>query len=64
MGNVEVPQIEMYEALAKETKMIAQALTSPDSASTIPTAQSAAKVWRVVEALRESNRLGGVTHNV
>lgn len=64
MGNLEVPQIEMYEALAQETEMIAQALTVPDSVSIIPTARSAANVWRVIEALRESNRLGGVTQNV
>ena len=64
MGNLEVPQIEMYEALAQEVEMIAQALTVPDSVSTIPTARSAANVWRVVEALRKSNGLGGVSQNV
>jgi len=64
MGNLEVPQIEMYEALAKETEMIAEALNAPDSVTTIPTARSAAKVWKVIEALRESNRLGGVAQNV
>jgi hypothetical protein len=64
MGNLEVPQIELYEALALETEMIAQALIAPNSISTIPTARSAASVWRVIEALRESNRLGGVTQDV
>jgi predicted dehydrogenase len=64
MGKLEVPQIEMYEALALEIEMIAQALIAPHSMSTIPTARSAASVWRVIEALRESNRLGGVSKNV
>jgi predicted dehydrogenase len=64
MGNLEVPYVEMYEALAKEATMIAQALGHPDIATTIPTAQSAANVWKVVEALRESNRLGGVRQSV
>jgi predicted dehydrogenase len=64
MGNLEVPQIEIYEALAREIEMIAQELIDPESLSSIPTARSAAKVWKVVEALRESNRLGGVIHNV
>jgi len=64
MGNLEVPQIELYEALALETEMIAQALIAPNSISTIPSARSAASVWRVIEALRESNRLGGVTQDV
>jgi predicted dehydrogenase len=64
MGSLEVPQIDIYEALAREIEMIAQALNAPESVSTIPTVQSAAKVWKVVEALRESNRLGGVTQNV
>lgn len=64
MGNLEVPQVEMYEALAQETELIALALRAPNSLATIPTARSAANVWRVIEALRESNRLGGVAHNV
>ena len=64
MGNLEAPQIEMYEALARETALIAQALRVSDTDSTIPTARTAANVWRVVEALRESNRLGGVAQNV
>jgi predicted dehydrogenase len=64
MGNLEVPQIEMYEALGQETQMIAQALNAPNSGATIPTARSAANVWKVIEALRESNRLGGVAQNV
>lgn len=64
MGNLEVPQIEMYEALAKEIEMIAQVLTIPNTLSMPPTARSAAKVWRVVEALRESDRLGGITQYV
>ncbi len=64
MGNLELPQIEMYEALAQETEMIAQALNAPNSVTTIPTARSAANVWKVIEALRESNRLGGVAQHV
>jgi predicted dehydrogenase len=64
MGNLEVPQIDMFEALTKEIEMIAGALSNPNSALSIPTARTAAKVWRVVEALRESNRLGGVKQNV
>jgi predicted dehydrogenase len=64
MGNLEVPHVEMYEALAQEISMIALALGNPGSEVTIPTAQNAANVWKVVEALRESNRLGGVTQNV
>lgn len=64
MGDLEVPQIEMYEALAQEIEMIAQALKAPNSAVTIPTARSAADAWKVIEALRESNRLGGVAQNV
>lgn len=64
MGKLEVPQIETYEALTREIEMIAQALMAPESISTIPTARSAANVWKVVEALRESNRLGGITQNV
>jgi predicted dehydrogenase len=64
MGNLEVPQVEMYEALAREIESIELALDAPDSVSNIPTARSAASVWRVVEALRESSRLGGVAHNV
>jgi len=64
MGNLEVPQVDMYEALAREIEMIAQALTVGDTGSIIPDARSAANVWRVVEALRESNRLGGVSQNV
>jgi hypothetical protein len=54
----------MYEALAQETEMIAQALSAPNSVTTIPTARSAANVWKVIEALRESNRLGGVAQHV
>jgi len=64
MGNLEVPQIEMYESLARETEMIAEALTDPHCTHQIPTAQDAFNVWKVVEALRESNRLKGVAHNV
>jgi predicted dehydrogenase len=64
MGNLEVPQIDMYEALGREIEMIAEALNRPDSTPIIPTARDAANVWRVVEALRESNRLGGVARNV
>lgn len=64
MGNLEIPQLEMYESLAQETEMIAQALIAPNSVSKIPTARSAAKVWRVVEALRESKRQGGLSQNV
>lgn len=64
MGNLEVPNIEMYEALALEIESIAKALNSSESSSAIPNAKSAAQVWKVVEALRESNRLGGVTQNV
>ncbi len=64
MGNLEAPQIDMYEALARETEMIAEALSNPDSTLIIPTARDAANVWKVVEALRESNRLKGATQNV
>lgn len=64
MGNLEVPQIDMYEALARETEMIAEALSNPDSTLGIPTARDAANVWKVVEALRESNRLKGAAQNV
>ena len=64
MGRLEVPHIDMYEALAKETEMIAYALANPDNSLRIPNAHTAAKVWRVVEALRESSRLGGAVQNV
>lgn len=64
MGNLEVPQIDMYEALARETEIIAEALSNPNSTLGIPTAQDAANVWRVVEALRQSNRLQGATQHV
>jgi predicted dehydrogenase len=64
MGNLEVPQVDMYESLGLQTEMIAKALTFPDLALSIPTARCAANVWKVVEALRESNRLGGVAQNV
>jgi predicted dehydrogenase len=64
MGDIEVPQIEMYEALAQETEMISKALQDWDSVIDIPTARSAVRVWKVIEALRESNRLGGLRQNV
>jgi predicted dehydrogenase len=64
MGNIEAPQIEMFEALAQETALIAQALRLSEKDATIPTARTAANVWRVVEALRESNQKGGVAQNV
>ena len=64
MGNIEVPQIEMYEALAREIEVLALHLGSRKLSAKIPTARDAANVWRVVEALRESNRLEGVAQNV
>ncbi len=64
MGNLQVPQLDLYEALSQEMEMIAQALTVSDIGSMIPSARNAADVWRVVEALRESDRLGGVVQNV
>jgi predicted dehydrogenase len=64
MGNLEVPQVDMYEALSYEIEMIAQALTVGDTRSLLPTARNAENVWKVVEALRESNRLGGVAQYV
>jgi hypothetical protein len=64
MGNLEVPSIEMYEALALEMDTIATILKNPEFELETPDANSAANVWRVVEALRESNRLGGISQYV
>ena len=64
MGNLEVPNIEMSEALALEMDTIARILENPDFELETPDANSAANVWRVVEALRESNRLGGISQYV
>ncbi len=64
MGKLEAPQIEMYEALALEVELIAQALRGSGTESMLPTARTAGNVWRVVEALREANRKGGVAQNV
>lgn len=64
MGDLKVPKIEMYEALAQETVMISRALQDENSEIVIPTAGSAVKVWKVIEALRESYRLGGLAQNV
>ena len=64
MGNLEVPQIEIYEALALEIEMIAQVLRGSVLEPKIPTAKDAANVWKVVEALRESNRQEGATQDV
>ena len=64
MGNLEVPQIDMYEALTQEIEMIAQALILPDSETKIPNARNAAHVWKIVEALRKSYQLGGIAQNV
>ena len=64
MGNLEIPNIEMYEALALEVDTIAIVLKSPESGLITPSADSAANVWKVVEALRESFRLGGIAQYV
>lgn len=64
MGNLEVPNIDMHEALSLEIEMIAKDIRSANSTSTLPSARSAANVWKVVEALRESNLQGGVSQNV
>jgi predicted dehydrogenase len=64
MGNLQVPQIDMYEALAKEMEEIAKALNTSNDSLKIPTARSAANVWRIVEALRESDRKDGAPHYV
>jgi predicted dehydrogenase len=64
MGNLEVPNIEMFEALALEIDTIAKVLNSSEPSIAIPNAMSAANVWKVVEALRESDRLGGAAQNV
>lgn len=55
MGNLEVPNIDMYEALSREIESIATALRSESSSLSLPTARDASAVWKVVEALRESN---------
>ena len=64
MGKLEIPNIEVYEALALEVDTIAMVLKSPESRFITPDAESAANVWKVVEALRESNRLGGKAQHV
>jgi predicted dehydrogenase len=64
MGNLEVPQIDMYEALAKEVDAIADALTMNSVERSIPSSINAADAWKIIEALRESNRLGGIAQNV
>ena len=64
MGKLEVPQIGSYEALAKEIEDIAHALMTSEPISTFPNARSASQIWKIVEALRESNRLGGVIQYV
>ena len=64
MGYLEIPKIDMYEALALEVETIANALSMDSVAPSTPTAANAAQAWKIIEALRESNRLGGVTQNV
>lgn len=64
MGNLEVPNINMYEALALEVEAIAAELNTTNSTSAIPNARNAADVWKVVEALRLSNQMKGVTQYV
>lgn len=64
MGNLEIPNIEMYEALSLEVDTIAMVLKSSESRLITPSADSAANVWKVVEALRESYRLGGIAQHV
>lgn len=60
MGNVSAPQITRYEALTLEIELIAQAIRGEIINELLPSASDAAKVWKVVETLRESSRLGGV----
>jgi predicted dehydrogenase len=64
MGNIEVPKIEIYEALKSEIELIAQVLTGSIPPTGLPTANDAANVWLVVEALRLSNQGNGVVQNV
>jgi predicted dehydrogenase len=64
MGNLEVPQIEMYEALSKEIEVVAKVLTNKVSASMVPNARDAEKIWKIVETLRRSYQLGGITQHV
>ena len=64
MGNLEVPSIDMYEALSLEMESIAISLRSVVSSAVLPNARSAMNVWKVVEALRQSNLNKGVTQYV
>ena len=64
MGNIELPQVDMYEALAAEVGEIANFLQLRSGSSSIPSSSDAAIVWKVIEALRESNYQGGELVNV
>jgi predicted dehydrogenase len=59
-GAAEIPVVEMYEALASEFQSIAQVLKDPAGVNLLPGATVASRVWRVVEALRESVETQGV----
>ena len=64
MGNLEIPQIDMYEALSREMTLIGEALQVPESSISLPNASDAVKVWKVVEALRRSAELEGARQYV
>ena len=64
MGNLEVPRLEMYEALAAEIEAVAQALIQKTSVPLIPNVRDAVNVWKIVEALRKSQISGGLTQIV
>lgn len=59
LGNLEVPQIEMYEALKLEFEQIAQVLDGQIPPINLPCASDAVEVWKIVEALGRSHEGGG-----
>jgi predicted dehydrogenase len=64
MGDVEIPKIEVYEALKFEIELISQVLNGLTPAAGLPTASDAANVWLVIEALRASIQSNGAVQNV
>lgn len=64
MGNLELPVVDLYEALSNEFEQIAEVLLNSQQPCSLPDAKAAEGVWRVIEALRKSSNLDGAQQNV